>query len=241
MPLHIISQLIVELTLAPPSTAFAGADADWDLSNVGLLGTCLHVDSTIPMQYHQHIDAGNKLAMRFQSVIGTRHIVNSADFTLALSRSLNRLKQVYFVMVKVGEKIVRDFKQPVDATKANLDTDLMEFQLQCGSAKYPDNFVLGAGEAYYRLMQAVGHAHDTTDMSITPSQFMDSTAIFGIDLEKIGMEASFTGLSTRDGKVLNLTVKNSRAAGGNAAREVFVFQVYDGIVNLRKGAVDIEE
>ena len=54
------------------------------------------------MQYHDHIDAGNKLAMRFQSVIGTRHIVNSADFTLALSRSLNRLKQVYFVMVKVG-------------------------------------------------------------------------------------------------------------------------------------------
>ena len=90
-------------------------------------------------------------------------------------------------------------------------------------------------------MQAVGHAHDTTDMSITPSQFMDSTAIFGIDLEKIGMEAAFTGLSARDGKVLNLTVKNSRAAGDNAAREVFVFQVYDGVVNLRKGAVDIEE
>ena len=78
-------------------------------------------------------------------------------------------------------------------------------------------------------------------MSITPSQFMDSTAIFGIDLEKIGMEAAFTGLSTRDGKVLNLTVKNSRAAGDTDAREVFVFQVYDGIVNLRKGAVDIEE
>ena len=117
----------------------------------------------------------------------------------------------------------------------------MEFQLQCGSAKYPDNFVIGAGEAYYRLMQAVGHAHDTTDMSITPTQFMSTDAILGIDLEKIGMEATFTGLSTRDGKVLNLTVKNSRAETDTTVREVFVFQVYDGIVNLRRGAVDIEE
>ena len=90
-------------------------------------------------------------------------------------------------------------------------------------------------------MQAAGHAHDTTDMSITPSQFMSSDAVFGIDLEKIGMEATFTGLSTRDGKVLNLTVKNSRAAAGTDAREVFVFQVYDGIVNIRRGAVGIEE
>ena len=55
------------------------------------------------------------------------------------------------------------------------------------------------------------------------------------------MEAAFTGLSTRDGKVLNLTVKNSKPTDDTDAREVFVFQVYDGIVNLRKGAVDIEE
>ena len=109
--------------------------------------------------------------------------MNSPDSTLALSRSPNRLKQVYFVMVKVGDNIVKGFKQPVEEAKADLDTDVLEFQLQCGSAKYPDNFVIGAGEAYYRLMQAVGHAHDTTDMSITPSQFMSADAIFGIDLE----------------------------------------------------------
>ena len=138
-------------------------------------------------------------------------------------------------------KLVRDFKQPIAAADADLDTDIMTFQLQCGSAKYPDNFVLGAGEAYYRLMQAVGHAHDLTNMSITPTRFMETDAIFGLDLERIGAEAAFSGITTRNGKVLNLTVKNCKSAGDNTAREVFVFQVYDGIVNLRKGAVDIEE
>ena len=243
LPLHIISQLVVELTLAPANTAFAEANANFTLENVHMLGTCLHVDSNITMQYHNHIAMGSKLAIPFQSVIGTRHIVagSAVDFTLALSRSLNRLKQLYFVIVESGEKIVRDFKQPIAAADADLNTDIMSFQLQCGATKFPDNFVLGAGEAYYRLMQAVGHAHDITDMSITPSKFMGTDAIFGIDLERLGAEAAFSGITTRNGKVLNLTVKNFKLSGDNAVREVFVFQVYDGIVNLRKASVDIEE
>ena len=202
-----------------------------------MLGTCLHVDNNVTMQYHNHIGLGNKLAIPFQSAIGTRNIVagSATDFTLALSRSLNRLTQVYFVIVKADEEIVRDFKQPIAEADADLDTDIMTFQLQCGAAKFPDNFVLGAGEAYYRLMQAVGHAHDLTDMSITPSKFMGTDAIFGLDLERIGAEAAFSGITTRNGKVLNLTVKNCKLSGDNDARNVFVFKYMMALSISAKG------
>ena len=52
LPLHILSQLVVELTLGPALNAFGEANANWSLSDVALLGTCLHVDSSVTMQYH---------------------------------------------------------------------------------------------------------------------------------------------------------------------------------------------
>ena len=69
---------------------------------------------------------------------------------------------------------------------------------------------------------------------------MSNEAVFGIDLEKAGDAALFTGISTREGKVMLLNVKGSPAAS-NIVYEVFCVQVYDGIVNIRRGAVDVEE
>ena len=78
--MHILSQMVIELTLGPTTQAFEEADASWDLSDVSLLATCLRVDSSITTQYRQHIDAGNKLAIPLTSTIVTRFIVNSSDF-----------------------------------------------------------------------------------------------------------------------------------------------------------------
>ena len=71
---------------------------------------------------------------------------------------------------------------------------------------------------------------------------MGSQAVFGIDLERAGDAALFTGVSTREGKVMLLNVKNSPAGpAANEIHEVFVVQVFDGIVNIRRAAIDVEE
>ena len=240
LPLHLLSNMVLEMTLGPADLAFNEATPNFELHSVSVLCTCLHVDSSVTAQYHAHIDSGNKLTIPYQSVVGSRHIVNSSDFTISLSRSLSRLKQLFFVLVKDGEKIATQHKQPVNQTQLDLRTDTMQFQIQIGSEKYPDNACIGVAESFHRLKQAVGHQKDHDDFGIIPSKFMGSEAVFGIDFERAGNEALFTGISTRDSKVMTLHVRGSQVSATNV-HTCFVYQVYDGILNIRRMAVDVED
>ena len=67
--------------------------------------------------------------------------------------------------------------------------------------KFPDNECVGVGESHFRLLQASGHEKDKDDIAIPPKEYVNETAIFGIDFEKAGNEALFSGISTRGGKV----------------------------------------
>ena len=116
----------------------------------------------------------------------------------------------------------------------------MSVQVQVGSQQFPDNECVGVGESYFRLLQASGHEKDKDTIAITPTDFVSEAAISGIDLEKAGNEALFSGISTRDGKVMTSHVNNSQVTSPQP-HTVFVYQVYDGVCNIRKAAVDVEE
>ena len=124
--------------------------------------------------------------------------------------------------------------------QVSLVHDRMSFQVQIGSQKFPDNECVGVSEAFFRLIQACGHEKDYDDIAISPTEFVGSRAVFGIDFEKAGNEALYSGISTRDGKVMTLTVKNSQVTVGNP-HTVFVYQVYDGVVNILRGAVEVTD
>ena len=109
-----------------------------------------------------------------------------------------------------------------------------------GSSKFPDNECVGVSEAFFRLMQACGHEKDHDDISMGPAQFVTTSAVFGIDFEKAGNEALYSGISTRDGKVMTLTVKNSQVTAVQS-HTVFVYQVYDGVCNILRGAVEVTD
>ena len=116
----------------------------------------------------------------------------------------------------------------------------MSFQVQVGASKYPDNECLGVSESYFRLLQACGHEKTGDDISISPSQFVGHRAIFGIDFERAGNEAPFSGISTTDGKVMTLHVKNSQVTPADP-HMAFVYHVYDNIVNIRQAPVGVSE
>ena len=124
--------------------------------------------------------------------------------------------------------------------EVNLTNDTMSFQVQVGSQRFPDNECVGVSESYFRLLQALGHEKHHEGNSVTPAHFVSTSAVFGIDFEKAGNEALYSGISTRQGKVMTLTVKNSQVGSINP-HTVFVYQVYDGVCNIRSGAVDVEE
>ena len=126
-------------------------------------------------------------------------MVNQPEFTIALSRSLSRLKQLYFVLVANAANPTNSFKQRITAlASVSTDNDVMSWQVQAGSAKYPDNECLGVGESFFRLLQASGHEKDKDDIAISPTDYVTDAAIFGIDFEKAGNEALFTGITTQD-------------------------------------------
>ena len=65
--------------------------------------------------------------------------------------------------------------------------------------------------------------------------------IQGLDLEKCGAHgATHSGISTKDGSIVQLEVKNSPcdAAGTDF---VIIHLVYDGLINIRDGSVDVFE
>ena len=105
--------------------------------------------------------------------------------------------------------------------------------------------VVGVAESYYRLTQASGIAGILEDISLTPQAYVNGTgAVFGINFEKVGDQAAFSGINTQ-GQVMTLTVNNAwlntTAVVDNNARHVFCYQVYDSILNIRgfAGGVDI--
>ena len=248
LPLHLTSQLVIELTLGPAAQSLSGTantSSQFDLSDVSLLGTCMHVDSAISAGYHQHLDAGLPLPIPFQSLVVTKHVVTQPNFTLSLSRSLSRLKQIFFCLIRSNSAKVYEFTGKADVNNLDDESDNMSFQVQIGSSKFPDGSPAeGVAEHHMRAMQALGKQLDHDDVALTPAVYLANKTIYAVDTERCGNEAAFQGISTRDGKVMTLTVNNAYALDGTAANNIYnviVVQVYDGIVNLRKGAIDVSE
>ena len=60
-----------------------------------------------------------------------------------------------------------------------------------------------------------------------------------MDLEKAGHQgASHSGLSTKNGDIVQLSVQNSPLSTGDS---VLVYLVYDGVMSIKDGSVDVFE
>ena len=189
---------------------------------------------------------GRRIAVviSFQSIIATKHVVTQPNFTLSLSRSLSRLNQIFFVLIRTNVAQINAFTANTNAANVDDETDNMSFQVQIGSHKFPDNPAEGVGEHYTRLVQALGKQLDHDDVALTPTVFVGNKPCYGIELERCGNEAAYQGINTRDGKVMTSKVNTAfpiDAGATNNIYNVFVVQVYNGFVNLRNGAIDVIE
>ena len=127
----------------------------------------------------------------------------------------------------------------------DLDGDNYQWMVTIGSRKFPERHSDGVSEAFLRLRQAAATFYGQDDMSITPAQYMSNQPgcgfIQGLDLEKCGAHgATHSGISTKDGSIVQLEVKNSPcdAAGTDS---VIIHMVYDGLLSIRDGSVDVFE
>ena len=94
------------------------------------------------------------------------------------------------------------------------------------------------GEQFLRLREAAGVFYGESDIAITPTDFVNRKAAFGLALEKVGHQgASHSGISTKNGDLLTLDFKNTGL--GSSGDVALVYLVYEIIWSLRDGIAEV--
>ena len=243
IPMHLISGgMVIELELDEKNAAFAEATANWILQDVSLLATIHTIDSSLANSYASHVLQGNPLHLHYTSVVSSRHIVPGASFTINLVRGFTRLRQIFWTYHNSTSKESRDFIGPGNTTFAHAN-DGYSWMVTIGSRKFPERNSEGVSEAFMRFRQAAAVFYGQDAMSISAPSYMKNTPgasfIQGLDLEKTGSQGStHSGISTKDGSIVQLAVNNSPLTNGGT---VLIHLVYDGLLSIRDGSCDVFE
>ena len=131
-----------------------------------------------------------------------------------------------------------DFYSHVNGSNLNTSTDTATYQLTIGSRRFPERPIDSTGELYLRLREASGVLYGESEISITPTDFVNRKSIVAWDLEKVGHQgASHSGLSTKNGDLLTIDVKNCGL--GTSGDFCLVYLVFENLFSLRDGSVDV--
>ena len=103
-----------------------------------------------------------------------------------------------------------------ESNKYNSD---MEFQaqLQLGSKLYPEYPIRSHSEAFYQLRKTLGSkSSNMHNFNIDSHEYRTNKSIWATDMEKV-LEASFTGMNTRAGDILNISFDHNDTIPANYA------------------------
>ena len=113
----------MEFELDDALTGFSEtAGVDFQITDVKMLANIHTIDSALANSYASHVLRGNPLHLHYSTVVASRHLVTDSSFDISLVRGFTRLKAIFAVFVKAGQKKAAVFTCPFDAT-ANTDTD----------------------------------------------------------------------------------------------------------------------
>jgi hypothetical protein len=174
-------------------------------------------------------------------MVTTKHLVTESTFTIPIVRGFSHLCQVYMTLHKrsvSSEKPILDFYSPVNNAVLSTTSDVATFQLSIGSRRWPERPSDSVGEQWLRLREAAGVLYGESEISILPTDFINRKAIVAWDLEKVGHQgASHSGLSTKNGDIMTIDVKNSGL--GTSGDYFLIYMVYENLFALRDGSVDV--
>ena len=92
-----------------------------------------------------------------------------------------------------------------------------ELQLQIGSKLFPEYPIRSHNEAYYQLKKTLGiQASAVHNFDVSTAQCRDYKFFLGTDCEKV-LDAGFTGLNTRAGDLMSVSLKYEKAASASSA------------------------
>ena len=193
------------------------------------------LDSDLQNSYASHLLSGKSLPIHFSSYATNVQTATGKDNSLSIARSFTRLKSVFVTMLHadgtdVNDKVANYFYHPMNAT---YDKDAeVEFQLQLGSAVYPQYPIRSLAEAFYSLRTTLGIT-SSGSVNISKRFFMHNKFVLATDLEKL-LGASFTGYNSRSGDLLTIKLCNAWAGSNTASApsQVHTILHYDSVLSI---------
>ena len=144
----------------------------------------------------------------------------------------------------LGSKNWNDFYSPMYETAKGANNkydNSKEFQaqLQLGSKLYPEYPIRSHAEAMHQLRKTLGaKSSNTHNFNIDSHEYRTSKFIWATDMEKV-LEASFTGMNTRAGDILNISFDHNDGNFENYATSMHIVLQADNIMVIQDSGITI--
>ena len=114
----------------------------------------------------------------------------------------------------------------------------MNWIVQVGSKKYPEQEVTSIAESFSLLRQATGvYDSDIRTLNLTRQSYSDTNYVIGVPMQnQAGVFGS--GLNTRSGDLLTVTCKNLYETGRGVGK-IYLHILKEQVVELRESGVSV--
>ena len=186
-----------------------------------------------------HLLSGKSLPINFNTWNHTNQSTGlDKNFSAQITRAVTRLKGIFITLHEpdgVAYKQANDFYHPCSTDGHLTLSNGHSYQVQIGSKPIPEYPVNSLPESYSQLKETVGRA-----FKMHSSWYRSRKYIVGLDLEKVS-SAGFTGLSTKAGDLLTLSVKGcgSDGAADSVPARVFCALNYDCVLNISDSCIQL--
>ena len=238
IPCGLMGSLVIELELNSDVAYATIGSTDWCIENPVIFANDKILDSALQSKYVEHVMSGKNLPIVTSCLANTLHIVPSATFTVALARGFSRLNAIILTLHNAndaGTKQINDFHHPAGgAAPIGFTADSVKLQVQIGAKKMPEYEISSVAEFYYRLQEVVGVLTGESAMNIDSRQYHSTAFIAGINMEKLsGSGADYSGINSKE-QLLTASWK-----GCGAASQCYITLVYQSIINVKSGGVEL--
>ena len=146
------------------NTASVANSTSWKITEPQIKCDIVTLDSELQNSYASHLLSGKSLPIHFSSYATNVQTATGKDNSLSIARSFTRLKSVFVTMfhgdgTATNDKVANYFYHPMSnggASATYKKEGEVEFQLQLGSAVYPQYPIRSLAEAFYSLRKTLG-------------------------------------------------------------------------------------
>ena len=198
---------------AASNFADANTSKSWQIQNAMVKCDLITLDSGLNESYAKVLEEGKKLTINYNTFVSQiQTIAGQTNIQVSLTRSLTRLKSVFYSLIKdytatgraqmATSKPWNDFFSPMSPNVTNgilnyNEDGEYETQLAIGSKVFPEYPIRSHRESYYQLNKTLGmRANELHSFNIKGPEYHKTKMIVAIDTEKV-IQAGFTGLNSR--------------------------------------------